>query len=103
MHQGPQKFYRKEKLTMPNYRLTLMQNLPSRDPSAFQVTYTYYNAPPQQWFVHNAGGNDKNTAVLVVNTGVNLIQQNVASRTLKAYYPMAPTEVDISISSVQPG
>lgn len=88
---------------MPNYRLTLMQNLPNRDPSAFQVTYTYNNAPSQQWFVHNAVGPDKNTAVLVVNTGGNLIQQNVAARTLKAYYPLAPTEVDITISSVQPG
>lgn len=88
---------------MPNYRLTLMQDLPNRTPSAFQVTYTYANAPDQQWFVHEAVGPDKDTAILVINTWGNLIQQNVATKTLKAFYPTTPTEVDISISSVQPG
>ncbi len=90
---------------MPNYRFTLQQNLPNRPPSAFQATYTYRNAPAQNWIVHMAGnGPFQDTSVVTLSSGTDLVnQRDVASRTLKAFYPVQPSEVDISISSVMPG
>ncbi|AUX43503.1 uncharacterized protein SOCE26_049520 [Sorangium cellulosum] len=84
------------------FRLTLVQNLPNRDPSAFTVTYTFANGQHSTWPVA-AIGPDKDRNVLVVDTNVNLInQQNVKTRELNAHYPTAPITVDIQISSVQP-
>lgn len=86
-------------------RLTLVENLPSQAPAALNVVYTYNNGnPPSNWGV-NAVGADTNTNVIVVNNPpeVNLVTQpNVATRKLIAHYPVAPTQIDIVISSVQP-
>ena len=84
------------------YRLTLVQNLPNRPPSAMHVNYTFRNAPPANWPVQPVGAAPQDTAVAVVNCGTNLLtQQNVQSRTLTTDYPTPPTTVVTQISSVQ--
>lgn len=52
---------------------------------------------------HGVVGEGTNTSVIVVSSGTDLVKEpNVATRTLKAYYPTDPTELEIHISSVQP-
>lgn len=85
------------------YRLTLVQNLPNRTPSAMNVNYTFRAAPPASWPVTPVGAPPQDTNVAVVNCGANLVtQQNVLSRTLTTHYPTPPTDVVTGISSVQP-
>lgn len=86
---------------MTNYRLSLSQDLPNRTPSAFQVTYTDTNHHTQQWFFHDAVGPDRDTSVLTVSSGVDLVNQpHVKTRSLKAFYPSTPDELNFSILSV---
>lgn len=87
---------------MPNYRLTLLENLPANAPSALQVRYTYNNGnPPNTWAV-NAVGPDTDTAVVVVNTAANLVNvPNVETRRLIAHYPTPPHNREFVISSLQ--
>lgn len=88
---------------MPRYRITLRQALEPRPWSAIDVTYTYRNGPPQNWFFHDAIGKATDTSVIVVSSGTDLVNQpDVLTRTLNAYYPTDPTERQIAISSVQP-
>jgi hypothetical protein len=88
---------------MPDFRMTLRQNLPNRDASAFDVTYVYSDGRvPQTWRVYPQG-TYRNKAVVTIAAPVDLIgQHNVTSRTLVTHYPVAPTTVETAISSVQP-
>lgn len=88
---------------MPNYRLTLMENLPNRAPAALDVEYTYDNGQrPSTWRV-TAIGPDTDRAVVVVNSPVNLSNvPNVKTRKLIGHYPVDPITREFVISSVQP-
>jgi hypothetical protein len=82
------------------FRVTLVQNLDSRDPSAVEVIYTYQDDTSRTWGV--SADPDKDTTVTLVDCAADLIRQpNVKSRILRAHYPTAPATVDIQISSVQ--
>ncbi len=84
-------------------RLTLLENLPAQVPAALNVEYTYNNgSPTENWPVLAIGANI-NTNVITVNNppGINLVNRpNVATKTLIAHYPVAPTTRRIVISSV---
>src|SRR5690242_10066255 len=83
------------------FRLTLVQNLPNRDPSAFQVSYKFTDNTVQTWPVQVVGP-DRDTNIVIVDSPVNLInQQNVLTRTLVSHYPTPPLEICTQISSVQ--
>ncbi|HEY3828221.1 MAG TPA: hypothetical protein VGL57_03385 [Solirubrobacteraceae bacterium] len=84
------------------FRLTLAQNLPNRDPSALSVTYTYGDGQQTTWPVQ-AIGPDRDRAVLVVDCAADLIHQpDVSTRELTSHYPVMPTTVVTRITSVQP-
>jgi len=83
------------------YRVTLLENLPSRAAAAFEVTYTYPHHPAQTWPAHNVIPSH-DTAVVTLDCAGPLMTPGASTRTLRGHYPTAPTEVDISISSVQP-
>ncbi|HEU0080342.1 MAG TPA: hypothetical protein VFQ76_22025 [Longimicrobiaceae bacterium] len=87
---------------MPNFRITLSQDLPNREPTRFQVVYTYAAAPTNIWWLDNVHP-DRDVAVVNGDCAADLINQpNVRTRTLRAHYPTAPNQVDVPISSVQP-
>ncbi len=93
---------KKEGLPAMQFRLTLVQNLPNRAPSALSVTYTYRDGHMTTWPVQ-AVGPDRDTAVVVVECVGHLIhQQDVSTRELTSHYPTAPHTVVTGISSVQP-
>lgn len=83
------------------YRVTLQQNLPNRAPSAFEMTYTFREGPAQTWPVTNVSP-DRDAAAVTLDCAQNLMPPGVLTRTLRAHYPTPPTEVDVSVSSVQP-
>ena len=84
------------------YRITLQQNLENRPAAAFDVVYTFAGGPQVWAVVPVVPVHDR--AVIVVNCPAhNLINQpGVISRALRAHYPVAPNQVDYTISSVQP-
>lgn len=88
---------------MPNYRITLLQNMRADQmPSALQVRYTYNNGnPTTTWPVTMLSPNGQ--AVVIVTSAVNLLTpQHVQTRTLIGHYATAPVTIEYQISSVQP-
>jgi hypothetical protein len=83
------------------FRVTLMQNLPNRQPSAMSAKYSYSDGRTATWPVQ-AIGPDRDVAVVVVECVVDLVHQaGVLSRELIAHYPLEPSAIPIAISSVQ--
>jgi hypothetical protein len=87
---------------MPNFRVTLLQNLPNREPSALSIIYTYSDGRPEtRWFVEPLSP-ARDVAVVTVASAHNLLDvSNVLTRRLETHYPTAPNSVITSISSIQ--
>jgi hypothetical protein len=87
---------------MPDYRITLTQNMrPDEAPSALQVRYRYSNGQEDTWPVEQLVPSE--TAVVFVSSPVNLLNRpNVVSKTLIGHYPAPPHTINYGISSIQP-
>ena len=88
---------------MPNFTLGLNDNLPATNPSNQKVVFTRTNGTTVEWFVTEYDPNPMvNTSRPTITCVADLANQpNIASRTLRVYYPVAPSPVDHQIRTVQ--
>ena len=82
-------------------RIRLAQDTDIREPSLFEVIYTFSDET-RIWHVTPIEPY-RDRAVIMVNCAHDLINHSgVLSRTLRGHYPSAPMEVDYAITHVDP-
>jgi len=83
-----------------NFQVKLLQDFPDRPPWAVQARYRLPDGTVQSWPVTIRPGDA--AAVLVVESGRDMLVPGALSRSLVAYYDTPPRQEERQISRIQP-